>query len=99
MTGDFNGDGRTDFLRPGATYAYLFLSDDVGFTTTTYAFPNGWDFGFDQGLWQTVVGDFDLDGRTDFMQVGQSSVKVFRSRVTGTPAAGPLTPAAFIATS
>lgn len=99
-TGDFNGDGRTDFMRPGATKAFLFFSDGAdGFTTVEYAYPNGWDFGFDQGLWQTVTGDFDLDGRTDFMQVGQTSVKVFRSQVTGMPAAGALPAASYIATS
>jgi hypothetical protein len=100
MTGDFNGDGRTDFMRPGGTYAHIFISDGHGgFAATTYAFPNGWDFGFDQKLWQTVMGDFDLDGRTDFMQVGQLTIKVFRSQLSGIPANGPLPGSAFISTS
>lgn len=94
--GDFNGDGRTDFLRFGDTYLVLFLSDGSGgFTASEYAFPTSWDFGLDQNVWQTVVGDFDGDGRTDVMEMSGTYVRMFLSKVTDVEAQNPLPSTAF----
>lgn len=58
--GDFNGDGKTDFMSAWATYGYLGLSNGVGFpqshTTTSQAAAS---------LSNSCVGDFNGDGRSD----------------------------------
>ena len=79
VQGDFNGDGKTDFLITDAnaegkiinpkTGTYTYLSDGDGtFTKTQYSLNLDWD----GGLVQTQ-GDFDGDGKTDFIVMSTSS--------------------------
>src|SRR5262249_10972786 len=70
IVGDFNGDGRTDYARLGGTYAHFFFSNGDGtFSAPIHTYPNGWNFG-NPGAWETIVGDFNGDGRADYGRVG-----------------------------
>jgi len=65
ITGDFNGDGKTDYARLGATYAHLFISNGDGtFSNPIQQYPSGWNFG-NPSSWKTITGDFNGDGKTD----------------------------------
>ncbi len=46
VTGDFNGDGRIDYARLGATFVHLFISQGSGeFFQPVYPLPGGINFG------------------------------------------------------
>ncbi len=83
ITGDFNGDGKTDYARVGATYVHLFISNgDGSFSTPVYYYPNGWNFGTGDN-WEVITGDFDGDGRTDFARLGIVYAHLFISNGDG----------------
>merc|ERR1711981_1323914 len=70
VVGDWNGDKRTDFMRIAATYAHAMMSRGNGqFTAHHTKYPRGWNFGTNLAHWQTVVGDWNGDGKTDFMRI------------------------------
>jgi RHS repeat-associated protein len=87
ITGDFNGDGKTDFLVATDKF-YTFLSNGDGtFRIVTWA-PPSWCGGKASGCLSNqpnhiVVGDFDGDGKTDFMSAN-GNFDVFRSNGDGT---------------
>jgi hypothetical protein len=75
--GDFNGDGKTDYGRLGGTYSHFFLSyGDGNFSAPVHTYPAGWDFG-NPGPWETIVGDFDGDGSTDYGRLGATYTHLF----------------------
>ncbi|HEY2511646.1 MAG TPA: VCBS repeat-containing protein, partial [Polyangiaceae bacterium] len=63
ITGDFDGDKRTDYARLGSTGAWVYFAN--GGRTFTQAFQDyaGLAFG-EPSPWQTITGDFNGDGRT-----------------------------------
>lgn len=69
VLGDFNGDGRTDFIatpKPGAAFTglRLFLANQEGNKceyTGTATLENGFE--------KLVTGDFNGDGKTDILQI------------------------------
>jgi RHS repeat-associated protein len=84
ISGDFNGDGRTDFARLGANSIYVFLSNGDGtFTPSIQNYPAGWDFG-NPSNWKTITGDFNGDGLTDYIRLGPTYAHVFLSNGNGT---------------
>ena len=84
ITGDFNGDGKTDYGRLGGTYAHFFFSNGDGtFSTPIQVYPAGWDFG-NPGPWETIVGDFNGDGMTDYGRLGSTYSHFFFSNGDGT---------------
>jgi hypothetical protein len=59
IVGDWNGDGKTDFMRLSPTYAHAFISNGNGqFTAHHTRYPKGWNFGTNHAHWQTIVGNF-----------------------------------------
>ncbi|OJT17792.1 hypothetical protein BO221_43095 [Archangium sp. Cb G35] len=84
IVGDFNGDGRTDYARLGGTYSHFFFSNGDGtFSNPVHYYPAGWNFG-NPSVWETIVGDFNGDGRTDYARLGASYAHLFFSRGDGT---------------
>ncbi|WP_158622202.1 M57 family metalloprotease [Corallococcus sp. CA047B] len=89
LPGDFNGDGRVDFIaiqpRSG-TYAYTFLSNGDG---TFREVPSG---GFPSNYWSDastrfLPGDFNGDGKVDFIAIhpsGGTYARTFLSNGDGT---------------
>jgi hypothetical protein len=87
VTGDFNGDGRTDYARLGATGAFLFVGNaDRSFTRHFQSYvddPVPLDFGA-PSIWQSITGDFDGDGRTDYARLGATDAWLFFGNADGT---------------
>jgi hypothetical protein len=78
VTGDFNGDGRTDIARtePGWTKWDVSLSTGNGFVTRSWTTSTA-----HSDTYRVVVGDFDGDGRADIARaaLGSSSVAILHS--------------------
>jgi hypothetical protein len=86
ISGDFNGDGRSDMILVGGAYLYVMLGRGDGtFTGNAVACPNGWNFGSPpQAVYTPVIGDFDGDGRTDFLLMSGQYMYEFMSKGDGT---------------
>jgi Salmonella virulence plasmid 65kDa B protein/FG-GAP-like repeat/Insecticide toxin TcdB middle/N-terminal region len=82
ITGDFNGDGKTDFtmISISGTYQVVYLSNGDG-TFSPYQSTIG---NFNTRYWTPLVGDFNGDGKTDFAFIGGTSLQVFLSNGDGT---------------
>jgi hypothetical protein len=81
--GDFNGDGRGDYLRIGNTGAWLYRGNtNKTFTQSFHAYASGWDFGW-PSPYELIVGDFNGDGRTDYRRLSGTGAYTFRG--TSTP--------------
>lgn len=72
-TGDFNGDGRTDFALVGGpgwtTIPIAFSNGSGGFTSTNEGVGS---FGSSASSSKPVVGDFNADGKADIALIGGS---------------------------
>ncbi|HTO60932.1 MAG TPA: FG-GAP-like repeat-containing protein [Bradyrhizobium sp.] len=95
VTGDFNGDGKTDFAMLGgtaksATQEFVFLSNGDGTFAQQFTTLSGDAFGLPpRNSWDFVIGDFNGDGKTDFAMLGGVATSatqqfVFTSRGDGT---------------
>jgi hypothetical protein len=73
LTGDFNGDRRTDIYlhgRPGSGAGdYMGLSTGTGFEVWTWSWPYGASVNWN--AFQVITADFDGDGRTDLYLHGR----------------------------
>ncbi|WP_420826684.1 FG-GAP repeat domain-containing protein [Myxococcus eversor] len=71
VVGDFNGDGRTDFLSANSYFDTWMADADGSFPSVFQAHPPSWCSSASSCLSQArngvVVGDFNGDGRTDFL--------------------------------
>ena len=85
ITGDFNGDGKTDYVMFAGTTINTFLSNGDGtFTVLLSRPPNGWDFGTPASNWTPITGDFNGDGKTDFLMFAGTTIDTFLSNGDGT---------------
>ncbi len=69
ITGDFNGDGKMDFIKQDGTWfqglATLYLSNGDGtFTAKDMGSPGTWN----RDYTNFITGDFNGDGKTDFIK-------------------------------
>src|SRR5262249_54239791 len=87
ISGDFNGDGRTDYARVGATGAWVFLAQLGGGFTTGFQAYSGLDFG-QPSAWQTITGDFNGDGVADYARLGDTGVWIFSGQRNGVFSSG-----------
>jgi hypothetical protein len=86
--GDFNADGKTDLVSSNFPMgAYVSLnSTTTGASNLTFASPQ---MALGPQAWQVAVGDFDRDGRPDFVVAdSQSKIRVYRN-ITATGATMP----------
>jgi hypothetical protein len=76
VTGDFNGDGRTDYARLGGPGAFVFLGNANRTFTRTFHDYGTLNFG-QPSTWQVVSGDFDNDGKDDYARLGGTGSFIF----------------------
>ena len=66
FTGDFNGDGKTDYMYNYGGW-YVALSNGSGFNAPTQWLSNSGPSGPTYNIGYQYVGDFNGDGKTDYM--------------------------------
>ena len=107
-TGDFNGDGKTDYLMVNKAYnneCHVYLSNGSGFPSTP-VITAGNVTGNKYSTWLFFTGDFNCDGRTDIMYInpvdGQRAVHLnggsgtFNSAITGSATGSSYATARFV---
>jgi hypothetical protein len=93
LTGDFNGDGKTDVLHlvQSTNYAHVWMSKGNG-TFNVGSFSPWPSYGIPNGEWHT--GDFNGDGKTDVLHLVQKTnyAHVWTSKGDGTFNVGSFSP-------
>jgi hypothetical protein len=76
ISGDFDGDGKTDYGRVGDTGAWLYFGNGNGTFTQVFKPFTGLNFGAPHRF-ETIAGDFNGDGRTDYARLGDQDSFIF----------------------
>jgi hypothetical protein len=82
ITGDFNGDGMTDYARLGDTEAWVFFGSASGSFTTSFQTYPSLNFGLPSS-WQPITGDFNGDGMIDYARLGDTGAWGFFGSASG----------------
>ncbi|NLR75798.1 SpvB/TcaC N-terminal domain-containing protein [Leeia aquatica] len=83
ITGDWNGDGKTDWARVTQTGLSFYVSTGSGFNAYDVQ-PYGVSQGFSSyDKYPIITGDWNGDGRTDWARQDQTSMRFFVSNGTG----------------
>ncbi len=85
--GDFNGDGKLDFVTTG--YDLNKANVMVGNGSGGFTLVNGGQFGVGTGPESVAVGDFDKDGKLDLAVVNYADNKVTVEKGNGSGSFGP----------
>ncbi|WP_409417859.1 RHS repeat-associated core domain-containing protein [Flavobacterium sp. PS2] len=76
LMGDYNGDGKTDFMIPrGVAYRewYRYSATGTGFNKETKTYPDSFQANDPYNSFNYITTDFDKDGKTDLVVVRSSS--------------------------
>jgi RHS repeat-associated protein len=84
VSGDFNGDGKTDFLRIQGSWWREYTSNGNGTFTLRPHHTTGENWGTSAGSYPIVVGDFNGDGKTDFLRMSDTWFREYTSNGNGT---------------
>jgi hypothetical protein len=90
QTGDFNGDGKTDFIHlvnSGNGYVHVWLSKGDGTFDVKSAFTPAPNYSVNNNNFNFKLGDFNGDGKTDLIHLvnsGNGYVHVWNSKGDGT---------------
>ncbi|MDF0584147.1 FG-GAP-like repeat-containing protein [Bradyrhizobium yuanmingense] len=87
LSGDFDGDGKTDFALLNGTAYYVFQSNGNGTFAGLggFLYSGGLNFGNPpHALYTPFTGDFNGDGRTDFALMNGTNYWTFLSNGNGT---------------
>jgi hypothetical protein len=82
IVGNFDGDKTAtgkpimDYARLADTGAWIFYGSPSGQFTAVFQWYGNWNFGF-PSQYQLAVGDFDADGRTDYLRLGADAAYAF----------------------
>lgn len=83
VVGDFRGNGRSDFAFVGPSTIYTYLSNGDG-TFTPVEQSLSQNFVSPAGNWDTIVGELNGDGKTDFALISGSTIWSYLSNGDGT---------------
>ncbi|CAN7239035.1 FG-GAP-like repeat-containing protein [Polaromonas sp. LjRoot131] len=84
FTGDWNGDGKTDWARVQSESISFFISTGSGFERISDVPGWGPGVGFSNGgVYPIITGDWNGDGKTDWARVQSESVSFFVSTGSG----------------
>lgn len=83
LTGDWNGDGRTDIGRTKDNTIKFYISIDTGFETYHTLSGFGWQPGMTQDRYPIFTGDWNGDAKTDIGVIHNHSVSFYTSDESG----------------
>ena len=79
ISGDFNGDGNSDFIRISNTWFRVYLSNGNGTFQDMGRHPTWEDWDTSTGSYPIISGDFNGNGISDFIRMSNPWFRVYQS--------------------